>query len=141
MHITLIACCGAKLDLDEAPAEEMYISQLFKKSLAEAKRNHSQGIFILSAKLGLVELDQVIEPYDLTLNRQSKNFRKTWAAGVAAQLHSKLIEGDTLTILAGRSYRDELIPLISESWEIEVPMAGLGIGEQLAWLTKREREY
>ncbi len=137
MKVALISCCGLKLQ-EPAPAEQLYQSQLFKKNLAYAKQTADQ-VFILSAELGLVRLDQVIEPYDFTLTKQSKQFKLIWSEFVAEQLELEVPAGAELTILAGRSYRDHLIPLL-DSYTVQVPLAGKGIGEQLSWLTKKVKE-
>jgi len=137
MKVALISCCGLKLD-GPAPAEQLYQSQLFKKNLAYAKLSADQ-VFILSAKLGVVSLDQVIEPYDFTLTKQTKSFKLSWSQLVAEQLKLKLPAEAEITILAGRSYRDYLIPLL-DSYSIQVPLEGMGIGEQLSWLTKEVKQ-
>lgn len=42
-----------------------------------------------------------------------------------------------VVLLAGRKYREHLeTMLINSGCQIEVPMAGLGIGQQLSWLKK-----
>ncbi len=133
MKVALISCCGLKLQ-EPAPAEQLYQSTLFKKNLAYAKQIADQ-VFILSAELGLVQLDQVIEPYDFTLTKQSKQFKLIWSEFVAEQLELVVPAGAELTILAGRSYRDHLLPFL-DSYTVQVPLAGMGIGEQLSWLTK-----
>ena len=41
-------------------------------------------------------------------------------------------------IFAEQRCREFLVPaLLSDGYEVDVPMANLGIGEQLAWLTAR----
>lgn len=52
-------------------AKDMYVSDLFKKSLEYARRLNPAKIYILSAKYGLLELDDMIEPYEITLNEMS----------------------------------------------------------------------
>ena len=64
--IVLISCVSKKLPY-KAQAKQLYISPLFKKNLAYAQQLKPDAIFILSAKYGLVDLEQVIEPYDLAL--------------------------------------------------------------------------
>ena len=62
----------------------MYISDLFKKSLAYAKK-HADKVFILSAKYGLLTLDEIIYPYEKTLNKMSEYEKKRWAYKVFRQ--------------------------------------------------------
>lgn len=83
--IVLISCVSQKLPY-KASARHLYISPLFKKNLAYAQRLNPDAIFVLSAKYGLVDLDQEIEPYDLTLNTMSADQIKIWAIRVLAQI-------------------------------------------------------
>ena len=135
MHIVFIACVGTKLN-NPAPAEELYISPLFKKALAYARTLQADRIYILSALYGLVPLTQVIAPYNKTLLKMSRGQREQWAQLVFDQL---ALEGVhpyqcTATFLAGVRYREQLAPLFQSA---SVPMRGLGIGKQLAWLTQK----
>jgi len=75
MRIVLIACVSKKLD-KTAMAKDLYISQLFKSSLVYAKKQKPDKIFILSALHHLLKLDDVIEPYNVTLSNIPKNKRK-----------------------------------------------------------------
>lgn len=71
-----LSCVSKKRDYP-CFASDMYISDLFKKSLMYAtKITESKNIYILSAKYGLLELNQQIEPYELTLNTMNKKAEK-----------------------------------------------------------------
>lgn len=131
----LVACCAAKLDRP-ALAQDIYISPLFKKSRAFAERFGDRWL-ILSAKYGVVRPDETIRPYNQTLNKMTAAERKYWARETSNQLASSLsLHGRTgFIILAGKSYREHL-NLDFASW-VGVPMRGLGIGQQLAWLDSR----
>jgi hypothetical protein len=94
--------------------------------------------YILSAKYGLVPPDQVIEPYEETLNTKSHAEREEWAASVWQELERKLECGDKLTILAGARYREFLLPMLKEhGCLVEIPLEGKPIGTQLQWLTQQ----
>ena len=107
--IVLISCVSKKLN-KTAPAKDIYVSDLFKKSLAYAYKCKPDYIYILSAKHGLLELNSVIEPYNLTLNTMSKNDKKLWAIKTINQL-IKLhdLKQDEFTILAGKNYYEYLV--------------------------------
>ena len=135
MHMHLVSCVGKKLTT-ATPAKELYVSPWFKKARQYVETNGGNW-FILSAKYGLVHPDQVIEPYELTLNQMAKVDRRKWATRVFAQLLPRLSHDLSLTILAGSRYREFLEDwLISKSDQVFVPMRGLGIGKQLKWLTE-----
>lgn len=61
--IVLISCCKEKLR-PAAPAEKLYQSPKFKKSLEYAKSLNPDAIYILSAKHHVVELTKQLEWYD-----------------------------------------------------------------------------
>lgn len=67
--IVVIACGAAKLDRP-APASELYTSGHFTLMLRAARRlADTQGgrVLVLSARYGLVELDTVLDPYDVKM--------------------------------------------------------------------------
>jgi hypothetical protein len=55
--IVLVSCVKSKLS-HPAKARDLYISTLFKSNLEYACRQNPDGIYILSAKYGLLELDR-----------------------------------------------------------------------------------
>jgi hypothetical protein len=129
--VGLVACAGQKLQ-HPAPARELYVSQLFRKASAYAEASCDRW-YILSAKHGLLDPDDVLEPYDLRLGTPAAPPVREWAAKVRGQLEAELAGLDvTLIVLAGEQYRTALQ---GSPWPYEVPMKGLGIGRQLGWLT------
>ena len=82
--IVFISCVSKKLD-KKAKAEDLYISPLFKMNLIYAKSLSPSKIFILSAKYGLLNLEDIISPYDLTLNTMKITEVKSWAEKVRKQ--------------------------------------------------------
>src|SRR5262245_52457671 len=131
MRIALVACCGQKLDR-AAPASELYTSPLFKKAAAYSRTFN--GWYILSAKYGLVGPDAVIEPYDCTLLKMRRSDRLAWGSKVVEQMVEEGIAEAEFVALAGAKYTE---PLVRAGLSVETPMQGLGIGKQLAWLTRK----
>jgi hypothetical protein len=128
-----VSCVGQKLS-SAAPAKDLYTSDWFTKARRHVE---STGVpwFILSAKYGLVRPDEVIEPYELTLNTLGVEDRRRWAERVKQQLATHGNLPTTVVMLAGARYREHLEPyLTSAGVRVEVPMEGLRIGEQLRWL-------
>jgi hypothetical protein len=129
--IALISCGKSKLNV-HAPAHTLYTGDLFQKSLAYARRKNADAIYILSAKYGLLELEQEIAPYELTLKRMPSREVAQWAEGVLTQLRARSnLTTDRFIILAGLPYRSLLLPHLTN---VEVPLEGLGFGEQLQFL-------
>lgn len=122
----------------------MYQGDLFQKSLMWAERTQQfEEIFILSAAHGLVKRGDVLSPYDASLGRMCAHERAKWARGVAGQLQ-EIVGAQCgmrceLVVLAGRDYADELsvaLQLCLPSVGLSRPLAGLGIGQQKAWLKR-----
>jgi len=132
--IVLISCVKSKL-AHPARAGDLYISDLFKSNLAYAIYLRPHAIYILSAKYGLITLNQKIAPYELTLNTMSVPERKAWAAAVLHQLgkHTHL-HRDLFIFLAGLRYREYLIPALKH---VQIPLEGMSFGKQLQELKRR----
>lgn len=130
--VYLIACSQRKRS---APcrARDLYAaSPLFRLSLQFAEKHHPDQIFILSAKYGLVALDQEIAPYDHTLSIMSGEEVSAWSAGVLQQLQNEVDPATTVvTFLAGKLYGRPLAPFLPHT---QLPLEGLGIGKRLQYL-------
>jgi len=134
--IALVACVSKK-SLQPSPAQDLYISDWFRKASTYARRVANEW-YILSAKYGLVSPDTIIAPYDETLNRMPVAARRAWARRVLEDLVQVLQPGDHIIVLAGKRYRENLVgPIQQMGCSVEVPMEGLGIGRQLSWLKRR----
>jgi len=135
-HIVLISCTKRKLSYT-APAETLYgKSPLFKFSLAYARTLQPDVIFVLSAKYGLVTLDQIITPYEQTLKNMKRADRAIWGQQVLRQLANTCnLSTDRFTILAGRAYYEMLVPALLNP-ENSFPLKGLGQGKRLQFLKR-----
>jgi cytoplasmic iron level regulating protein YaaA (DUF328/UPF0246 family) len=110
-------------------------SDLFNKAYAYCMRNYDQ-VVILSAKYGLLFPDDIIEPYDLTLNKMSVAEIEDWAETVFKQMQKRLnlSEIQAMFFHAGDKYRRRLLlKLQILSIECKAPLSGLDIGKQLKW--------
>jgi len=133
MLVVLISCVSKK-KVSPSCARDMYVSPLFKGAYKYAKKLGADKIFILSAKYGLIEETDLIEPYNETLNDKRKVEQKEWALKVLSSLSQKAdLQSDDFIILAGKKYRQYLVTHISK---YSVPLSGLSIGKQLAFYKK-----
>lgn len=142
-RVALISCSASKADHATTVAK-MYTSTLFHKSVSYANATCDRWL-VLSAKHGLLAPDQVIEPYDqrLTVRPAVVNGRAIpteWASQVSRQLLDEVggvhpLWNTTFVVLAGGLYQRNLETL-SSAMTMEFPLAGLQIGERLAWLTR-----
>jgi len=112
-RIILISCVGKKLN-KKTKAKDLYTSPLFKYNLKYASSLNPDKIFILSAKYGLINLNEEIEPYNLTLNKMAQSEIKSWAEKVIEKLKKvSNLQEDEFTFLAGEKYRKYIIPNIN----------------------------
>ena len=127
-RIVLISCVSQKLP-HCAKVRNLYTSTLFKLSLKYAEKLAPDEIFALSAKHGLLRLEQKIEPYEQTLNNMRLKEIKLWANHVITQIRDVCsVEDSEFIFLAGEKYRKYLLPHLIN---YELPLKGLRIGEQL----------
>lgn len=138
--IALVACTKHKAP-GACAAREMYVSDWFAKARAYAEREADRW-YILSARHHLLAPDRVIAPYELCLHDAGRDYVESWSHRTAEQLANEInqvIVGPTrLVVLAGERYRSRMLPWLrakaAHPLEVEIPMRGMGIGQQLAWL-------
>jgi hypothetical protein len=112
----------------------LYVSDWFCKARRYAEASRCSW-FILSAEYGLVSPDQVVAPYERTLNTMAVAERRAWAERVSRQLAETVPHVARVVFLAGERYREFLTRRLTERGVVvSVPMEGLRIGEQLSWL-------
>ena len=138
-QIFLVACVKKKNRKNSGcvPAKDLYQSPWFKKA-REYVEWHQALWFILSAEYGLLSPDDMTAPYDQTLNDMKDKARRDWAERVKKEMDRGLPAAEKVVILAGEKYRENIMHYLDCRFAcIEIPMEGMGIGEQLAWLTKQ----
>lgn len=136
VRVALIGC-GKTKQPGSHRARQLYSGRLTQRALAYGERTADEA-WILSAKHGLVGLDQELEYYDERLPARWKD-RAWWGLRVrnaltgayrALPLH--------LIVLAGADYANAVLidpyrtPI---PWTYELPLDGLQVGERLSWLT------
>lgn len=134
MRVALVSCVKSKR-ASAAPARDLYTSALFEGLRRYAERNADRW-FILSALYGLVDPDEIIEPYEKTLNKMPKNERADWAQQVQGRLAQVLPPNAEVIMLAGQRYREGLIPFLeANGFKVTIPLEGLPFGKQLQFLS------
>lgn len=135
--VFLVSCVSQKRS-EPALAKDLYVSALFTKARRYVEAGGGPW-FILSAKYGLVAPDQVLDPYNETLNKMGVAERREWAKFVQSQMDQQLPNADRVVILAGKRYREFLMDYLTRRYRsVEIPMDRLKIGEQLHWLCLRD---
>ena len=141
--IVLLSCVWNKKSL-RSKAKDLYISQLFKSSLAYSYSLNPDKIFILSALHHLLDLETEIEPYNVTLSNIPKSKRKIglivlspaekieWGNKVVEMLSEQTdLQNDQFIILAGREYIKPIKPYIKK---IDDRLHGLRQGERVKYM-------
>lgn len=147
LTLYLLACSKTKA-AEACQARDLYQGQLFTLCRAYVEKQGAEyDYLILSAYYGLLSPDEEIFPYEKSLCEMTRLDRIHWANWVwqegffRAGLHQSLLRPYTKVVfLAGEPYREFLTKLITSlGIPVEVPMEGLGIGEQKAWLLQALR--
>jgi hypothetical protein len=106
VRVYALTCCAQKSD-KPGRARDVYQSDLFKKSLAwceNATRHSHAPIVILSAKYGVLEPDDWIEPYDLSLDSMNAEESAIWADETRSELYDRFGNDTIFTAIAGAGY-------------------------------------
>lgn len=141
MKIGLVGCTKSKLP-HAAAAKDLYMpSTLFSGRRAFVEQSCDRW-FVLSAKHGLVDPDDVLEPYDQTLKGASRSVKRQWTQSVVAQIEQTIgVNGNEFEIHAGNDYWGfGLIGgLESGGAIVTLPTKGMGIGVQLTFYADARR--
>lgn len=129
--VHLVACASRKRAAPCAAAD-LYVSDWFVRARTFVEAMGGPW-FILSARHGLLRPSKLVEPYDLALSHLTAGERRRWADRVLAQLDQAIgPDRAPIVFLAGWLYREHLEPWAGN--RAQVPMRGLGLGRQKAWL-------
>ncbi len=147
-RIVLISCVSKKKST-KSKAKDLYVSPLFKTSLAYAYSLKPDEIFVLSALHHLLDLEAEIEPYNITLSNIPKSIKKDglivlssaekieWGKKVVAMLSERTdLQRDHFIILAGREYIKPILPYLLN---IDDRLRGMSIGKRLSYLKSQIR--
>ncbi len=137
----LVGCVKSKLS-HAAPAKDLYISPLFRSERAYAEAAGERW-FILSAEHGLVAPDEILHPYELRLSTTPARYRQEWGVKVVQQLQDVAgpLRGKTIEAHAGAAYIDPIrAGVMQAGGHLVEPLAGLTLGQRLAWYNRRMRD-
>lgn len=133
MRVGLVGCVKSKRP-GRCEAKNLYTSTLFQGRRAFVERSCDRW-FILSAKHGRVDPDEVLDSYDECLADLGRAARRAWSAKVLQQLEKALgpLNDHEFEIHAGADYRGVGLGdgLVARRATVDVPTAGLTPGPQL----------
>jgi hypothetical protein len=107
------------------PARELFESPGFARAREHAVRT-GRPWFVLSAKHGLLDPDDVVSPFDLLIGDQPAGYRAAWAEWVVVQLADRVrLPGATVEVHGGVDFAQALrIPLERRGARTEIPLPG-----------------
>ena len=135
-HVVLVAC-GARKTEQPSEAGSLYVGGYHRAARRAADALTAYGtsglILIISARHGLLDLNQVIAPYEQRLGRIGSITART----LHRQAGERGLLDSTVTVLAGRGY----VELARRVWpSAAAPLLDVGgIGQQLAALSRIAR--
>jgi hypothetical protein len=130
-RIALISCSKRKKS-NPCPASELYSASLLFSLLYKYAKANADRVYIISAKHGLVAEDEILEPYDETLNAKPAAERRAWAQWVLNQLGQVCdVRKTEFIILAGQRYHEYLCPELPHK---SLPLGKLRFGERIKFL-------
>lgn len=129
--ISYIACSKTK-HFKKCPAKYMYRGALFKKSYCYCLIQKYE-IYILSAKYGLLHPEDIIEPYEMTLNSMNIKDRRDWSQKIILSIKERGLFYSPSIMFAGNNY-SEFLNLPNATY----PLKGLSQGKQLQWFTNKQ---
>lgn len=140
MKIAFVSCTKLKEKIP-CVAKQMYQkSPLFSKAIKYIEQCNYDDWFILSAKYGLLNKEEIIEPYDVTLNNMKISDRREWSDLVLKQIDELGLKIKEIDFYAGLKYREFLIPHLEQKGiRCNVPLQGKSIGQQLQFYSKHFR--
>ncbi len=132
--VYLVSCVRTKR-AHPATACELFISHWFV-GIRELVERSGSPWFILSTRYGLVAPDEIISPYDYTLNTMGVHERRAWAIKVITQMQQRLPAAARIVLFAGRRYYEFLMDYLHGTGAlVETPLERLNRGQRLGWLT------
>lgn len=130
-NLAIIGCSKNKKKY-KCQAQEMYSeSDLFNKTLKFCI-NRYNTIKIMSAKYGLLDLDEQIDPYDIFLKKLPKIEKSILLNRVAEYLNAS--EYINIYFYTGKEYYKDLVHLLNNK-VLFFPLDGMGIGQRLKFLS------
>ena len=126
--------CGKDKSKIQCQAQEMYKGQYFTTCLNYAQTlTDKDNIYILSANYGVLHLNEIITPYNKTLNNATKQEYEQWKQMVLQQLQKLGITGEEeVTMLCGKNYYKGLLSYFKN---VNLPLEQFkGMGYQISFM-------
>lgn len=137
--ICVLIGCVSRKESAARRAKDLYRTELFSRRRAYAEASGRPWL-IVSALHGILDPEDVIEPYDVRITDLERPVRDQLADGIVADLDDRFgpLNGALFEVHAGEEYVRVLTQgLRPRGARLVNPLRGLRIGEQLAWYAQR----
>ena len=125
-EVVVVVPCGGRKRTRPVPAGAMYVGSYHQACRRYARRIGADRVLVLSARHGLVELHERIEPYELRMGRPGCVGVET----LRLQAERLGIRHAAVVVVGGREYVERAVAVWPDAL---APLRGCrGIGEQLA---------
>ena len=122
MKCVFLVSCGRRKRCFAVPAKELYVSARFQRARASVEATGPPW-FVISAEHGLLDPDEIIDPYDKTLKGATLEARRQWAEKVKRQMDKYLPDGEIIVILAEEDYYKDLTTYLKKRFaHIMIPV-------------------
>jgi hypothetical protein len=123
-RVVLIGSSGSTAEESDA-AGRLFRSDGFARAREHAVHSRLPW-FVLSAKHGLLDPDDVISPFEVQIDDQSAAYRTAWGEWVVAQLADRLqLDGVVVEVHGGVDFAQPLRqPLARRGAVLEIPLPG-----------------
>lgn len=135
--VVYLVGCGKTKARRASPGKELYTGNLFRAAREHAERNGSTWR-IISARYGLLNPENRVKPYNLTLRQFSEFERLQWAQAVCGSLVYELRDAGErpieVVVLAGADYAGPICRKLEQlgiKWSC--PLDGMAVGERLRY--------
>ncbi len=119
-----IVCCGKHKKFGFYRACDLYISSRFKEDLKKAQSLGSVT-YILSAKHGLLGVDERVFTYDRSLRDLKEVEYKNWLTRVLTSVEEKIILGSEIHFFCFPEYIKDLVPLLKVEYKVVIQLIRL----------------
>lgn len=123
-RVVLVASSGETAGTPQ-PVARLYRSAGFERA-REFAASSGDPWFVLSAKHGLLDPDDVVGPYELLMDERSGGYRAAWGEWVCAQLADRVqLAGVTVEVHGGVDFAQPLRqPLQRRGAVLDIPLPG-----------------
>lgn len=139
--LLFIIGCSDKKATTARPAGEMYLSERFLAAKRIAQ-SYASTWLILSAKYGILSKDQIVEPYDVSLDSLCDEHYRSWVSQCSKQIINKTSPRDHVIFIGDNQYFMDIKELlILENRIVFMPLEFIPKEKQSRWIETFKNQH